>query len=141
MGVFIKYGETIEGGAVDFIARAWYKNGPVEHPVTKTVMCRYTTDRNSLGTIKKSYPIPTDEEIKDATQHYHREVGDQLKADALEIFTEGFKPVKPTVKEGISGRHGAQLARTSVHTIASIKTPLKIYDNLLGHTAKKEIKG
>ena len=64
MGVFIKYGETIEGGAVDFIARAWYKNGPVEHPVTKTVMCRYTTDRNSLGTIKKSYPIPTDEEIK-----------------------------------------------------------------------------
>lgn len=141
MAVFINPGDTIEGNAIDFVAKAWRKTGPIEHPLTKKTMYRYTTDRTSTATITKACPSPTDDDIKAATEHYHREEGDQLKADALEIFTEGVRPMKVTVLGGVSGRHKSQVASSTTHTIATIKTPLSTYIHLLGYTSRKMIKG
>lgn len=140
MAVFINPGDTIEGCAVDFAAKDWHKTGPIEHPITKKMMYRYTTDRTSTATITKTFPVPTDDYIKKATEHYHRGLGDKLKADALEIFTDGVRPMKIKVQEGVSGRHGSQLASSTVHTIASVKTPLANYIRLLGFSSKKKIK-
>ena len=140
MAEYIASGETIEGNAVDFTVRALYKNGLVEHPLTKKTMYRYSADRNATGVITKTRPEPNDKDIKEATSHYHRGLGDKIKADAIEFYTEGFRPIKFVVKEGVSGRHGAQLGSSKSHTIASIKTPIPVHKNVLGHTAKKAIK-
>lgn len=141
MAEYIAYGDTIEGDAVDFTVRALYKNGLVEHPLTKKTMYRYSADRNATGIITKIRPEPTEEDIKEATSHYHRNIGDKIKADAIEFYTEGFRPIKFVVQEGVTGRHGAQLGSSKSHTIASIKNPLPIHNKVLGHTAKKAIKG
>lgn len=140
MAEYIAFGETIEGNAVDFTVRALYKKGLVEHPLTKKTMYRYSADRNATGTITKIRPEPTEEDIKKATEHFHRALGDKLKADALDFYTEGFRPIKFIVQEGVTGRHGAQLGSSKSHTIASIKTPLPTHNRTLGHTAKKAIK-
>lgn len=135
MTKFIDKGETIEGDAIGLKCRKWIPKGPKRHPVYKKTMTLYLTDRNSSAEIIKARTIPTDKDIQEKTSHYHRDVGDRLEADSIEVYIDRLQSVKPEVKEGASGRHGAQFVNSKWHTAATIRMPLEIFKKKLGYTA------
>ena len=126
MAVYNSIGDTIEGEAVDFDGRAIYPQGAKKHPLTKKTMKLYTTDKNSHAIVRKEGVEPTDETLKEATNHYHRKVGDRLTADALSVYTDlRAKYHQETIHgEGASSQHGTNFASVKGYTIASVKMPL-----------------
>lgn len=134
MGTYCAAGDVIEGLVVDCQVRCWNWKGLKKHPLTGKRMTLYTTDRNSDATVRKTKPEYDDENIKEQTKHFHRIVGDTLKADALSVYIDKLSKIQPEVKEGISGRHGAQLIHSTWHTIAEIRTPLDNARKRLGMT-------
>lgn len=124
MATYIKYGETIEGDAVDIQVRKWTPGTIVDLPSVKKKMYRYSSDRNSQAIVKKAHIVSDDPEIIEATKDYHRGIGDTLSCDGMKVYIDSFKQIKVKPDEGASHRHGANFASTSNHTIATISTPL-----------------
>lgn len=140
MAVFIREGETIEGAKCTISTRKilFKKGGLRKDPITNKNMVIYELDRNS--TVKVSDVLDMSEEEKAIRDrlNIHYNLGDSLTADAIRLYVDSKRDcLKVIVKEGQSARHGANLANSNVRTIGKIKTPLAIYNNLLGHSAKK----
>lgn len=127
MATYTKIGETIEGESMDCDGRSFFNQGMKKHPVTKKTMHLYTTDNNSRAIVTSAGKVPEDEDLQEATKHFHREEGARLNADALSIYTDMRGSVKIDVlhgDEGATHRHGTQFASYKKHTIASIKMAL-----------------
>ena len=103
-------------------------------------MALYVTDRNSTAEIVKCRPEPTEQPLKNQTAHFHRAIGDILQADALSIYVDQIRQIRPTVKEGASHRHGASYVHTQDHTIAEIKVSLEVFKKLLGYSNNVQLK-
>lgn len=140
MATYINSGDIIEGGSIICHVRWSDKRGLKKHPITQEALYLYVTDRNSEAEIIKTIDPPDDFELRTKTQHFHRELGDKLKADSLSIFVKKFNAIRIQVKEGISARHGAQILNIPYKTIAEIKTPLFIYNKAINKTATFEQK-
>lgn len=126
MAVYNNVGDTIEGEAVDFDGRSIRDQGVKKHPLTKKTMRLFTTDRNSHAVVRKAGIVPKDEEVKKATAHFHRAVGDKVTADALSVYTDIKAKVRPETihGEGASSQHGTNFASVNDHTITTVKMPL-----------------
>ena len=126
MAVYNNLGDTIEGEAVDFDGRAIRPQGAKKHPFTKKLMKLFTTDKNSHAIVRMAGIEPDNEEIKNATAHYHRCVDDKLTADALSVYTDLRAKVRiETIHgEGASSQHGTNFASVRDNTIATVKMPL-----------------
>jgi len=128
MPVYNNVGDTIEGQAVDCTGKAFYPKGLKKHPITKKTMKLYTTDRTSQAVVRIEGVIPDDEELRNATRHFHRNVEDKVTGDALSVYTDVKTAVKIDVlhgKEGASHRHGTQFTSFRKHTIATVRVPLQ----------------
>ena len=132
MNKYINLGDTIEGNSVSFEIRKWIFKGLKKHPITQKRMTLYTSDKNSNAEVITGREEPEDEELKQKTSHFHRNVGDTLQADALTIYVDNIRKIKPSVSEGATHRHGAQYTTTKDHTISHIKVPLANFNKILG---------
>lgn len=134
MGVYCATGDTIEGLSVDCVTRRWDWKGPKKHPLTGKRMTLYITDRNSEATVIKSIGEYDDPDLRQKTAHFHRTEGDTIKADAASVYIDRLTKITPVVKEGVTGRHGANIVHSTRHTIAEVRTPLDTMKKLLGMT-------
>lgn len=123
MAEFIALGETVEGAASSLCARKWEKKGLKIHPETKKRMLHCVGDRNSSVKVTKESEEVYDQDTQNATSHYHRNVGDLIKADSVDVYVDA-KRIDFKTKEGVSGRHGANLIDINKHTIGTIRVPL-----------------
>lgn len=127
MAVYNNLGDTIEGEAVDFDGRVIRPQGAKKHPLTKKLMKLFTTDKNSHAVVRKSGIKPADENLKIATENFHRNVGDKLTGDALSVYTDIRAKVRiETIHgEGASSQHGTNFSSVRGNTVATIKMPLQ----------------
>lgn len=135
MATFQNVGDTIEGKKISGNTRKWMQRGLKKHPDTNKNMFLYVTDRNSEAEVDEAGDIPSDEDVKTKTQGYHRSVGDRLECDSMSIYVNQITPIKPEIKEGISGRHGAAVFHIAKQAIATIKMPLANVMKRLGYTS------
>lgn len=138
MTCFIRSGDCCESQKSQIITRkiVLQKGGLRKDPITQKLMVLYYMDRNSSYEIIEPVQLNKDELEKRRASNIHIEIGDILKADSIRVYADSKRNcLKPDVKEGVSGRHGASLIKASVRTIGIISTPLEIYKNLLGLTS------
>ena len=146
MAEFIREGEMIEGQKCSVSARRieFKKGGLRKDPVTDENMVLYELDRNCSSEVVEARALDeTSREIRNL-KGVHCEVGDKIRGDAIRLYVASKRDVlRPVVKEGQSGRHGASVLQTTIRTIGKIKTPLQIYAKLLGYSANsiKQIEG
>jgi len=134
MTKFTETGETIHAAHMDTHARKYEWKGMMAHPVTKEMMVLYECDRNSYAEIVKE--CCKDDIERKGTEVYHAELGDCLEADAISLYIRGKRKIKETVKEGVTGTHGARFICPRVYAISTIKTPLA---NLVKSIEKKKL--
>lgn len=135
MPTYVNTGDTIEGQAVDCNGRVFFNQGLKKHPLLQKTMNHYTTDRNSSAIVREAGVVPEVDDIRSATDYYHRNVGDRIECDAMSIYTE--KRIRIEVlhgSESASSQHGIQYAGISKHTIASVKMPLPNLMKQLGYS-------
>ena len=142
MAVYNNLGDTIEGEAVDFDGRAIRPQGAKKHPLTKKLMRLFSTDKNSRAIVRVEGKEPEGEDLKMATAHFHRDVGDKLTADALSVYTDLRAKFRIEVihGDGASSQHGTNFASVRDNTIATVKMPLQNLLKKLGfsnNTIKK----
>lgn len=136
MSEFIALGEIVDGKKCAVYTRFKRFKGLQREPVTGQMMVLYELDRNCSVEITDAHD---DDIVRLELVHYN--VGDKIKGDAIHLWVNTKRDsVKFDVTEGNSSTHGAQLANTKKRTIGMIKYPFKIYDNLLGYTAKPQLK-
>jgi len=123
-------GELLAALQASVKTRSCEWKGLVKDPIYNRMMTLYELKRNSSVEVTKTIS----DELRDSTPtNVHTDVGDILMADSISLFVDTRRnSLRFVVKEGESGRHGAQLATTSMLTVAKIKYPLKIYARLLG---------
>ncbi len=135
MTKYVNIGATLEAEHADARSRKIEWKGPKAHPVTKKVMMLYECDRNSFVEIIKACDSFSVCECC--------VVGDQLEADAISVYIETKRKLRVFVKEGVTGRHGAQFINIRNKNISTIKTPLhnlrKSLELTLGMENKKDI--
>lgn len=139
MAIYNNVGDTIEGLAFDGDTRRWQAKGLVKHPKLAKAMKLYSCDRNSHVEISKVMDEPEDDSIKEATKDFHRNLGDALTADAVELYLEFKGKVSTHVEEGVTARHGATIFSTKGHSVATIRTPLQNLLKKLGYTSVQQI--
>lgn len=139
MATYNNIGDTIEGLALDGNTRRWEPKGLVKNPKYNKAMKLFSCDRNSHAQIASTISEPTDPTIKGNTSGFHREVGDALTADAIEVWIDSKGKESHMVKEGITARHGATIFSTKGHSIAVIRTPLQNLLKKLGYTSNQQI--
>lgn len=124
MSEYVLFGETVEGEASNVCTRNQRWEGPHLHPVTKQRMMLYKFIDNSSVEVTKAGIEPDDQELKDATVMWHRNEGDKIRGYHIACYANTKRKLSFEVKEGISGRHGAQLLSINSHTIAAITVPM-----------------
>ncbi|MDR0864296.1 MAG: hypothetical protein LBO74_05110 [Candidatus Symbiothrix sp.] len=127
MAKYINTGDTIEAEHTDACSRKIEWKGLRKHPITNENMTLYECDRNSTAEIIKIH----EGVIKDGTEHFHRENGDILEADAIRIYIASPRKERVYLKEGVSGRHGAQFIDIRKRSISTIKYPFEIFRKYL----------
>lgn len=140
MAKYINFSDLVEGAKCHVSARKILWKGLRKDPITNQNMTLYELDRNCSVEVTESLQL-TEEGLELRRQkNVHGYVGDQIGGDAIQLFLDCKRNcLKPEVKEGQSGRHGASLADTNVRTIGQIRYP---YSNLLkklGYTANSGI--
>lgn len=145
MPTYVNYGDTIEGQAVDCNGRVFYNQGLKKHPILNKTMNHYTTDRNSSAIVREAGAIPSEDDIRESTKDYHRNVDDRIECDAMSIYTEK-RSIRTEVLHGsvsASSQHGIQYASINKHTVASVKMPLFNLMKQLGYSNNSitDIKG
>lgn len=144
MAIYIKEGEIIEGKKADVIARRAEWKGLKEEPITGKKMTLYELDRNSSVEITESLQLNEEEILIRKQMNVHGEVGDTIKGDAIRLWVDSKRnSLKFDTKEGVSGRHGANLASTNKRTVSKLKYSFENYKRLFNHSAQVEsnIKG
>lgn len=144
MATYIKEGEIIEGKKADVIARRAEWKGLKEEPITGKKMTLYELDRNSSVEITEALQLNEEEILIRKQMNVHGEVGDTIKGDAIRLWVDSKRnSLKFDTKEGVSGRHGANLASTNKRTVSKLKYSFENYKRLFNHSAQVEsnIKG
>lgn len=124
MAEYIDVGDTIEAEHIDACSRKVEWKGLKRHPITNELMTLYECDRNSTAVIVKECINTYEDDLIELTRHFKRDLGDTLKADAISIYTRTKRKQRIEVKEGVSGRHGAQFIYLREKSISCIKTSL-----------------
>ena len=138
MTEFIREGEMVEGKKCSVSARRmeFMKGGLRKDPITNKNMVLYELDRNCSVEVTESLNLTEEEQQIRIGLGVHGNVGDRIQGDAIRLYADTKRDsLKPIVKEGQSGRHGASLIETNIRTIGKIKTPFSVYDRLLGYSA------
>lgn len=138
MAEYIKEGEMVEGKKCSISARRmeFKKGGLRKDPITNKNMVLYELDRNCSVEVTENLKLTEEEKQIRIELGVHGEVGDKIQGDAIRLYADTKRDsLKPIVKEGQSGRHGASLVETNIRTIGKIKTPFSVYDRLLGYSA------
>lgn len=136
MAEYINAGDMVEGKKCSISARRMeFKKGPLrKDPITNKKMVIYELDRNSSIEVTQSLSLSKEEQQLRFELNVHGNVGDRLQADAIRIYVDTYRDcLKTEVKEGQSGRHGANITNTNIRTIGVIKTPFSIYGKILGN--------
>ena len=144
MAIYIKEGEIIEGKKAAVIARRAEWKGLKEEPITGKKMTLYELDRNSSVEITEALQLNKEEILIRKQMNVHGEVGDTIKGDAIKLWVDSKRnSLKFDTKEGVSGRHGANLASTNKRTVSKLKYSFENYKRLFNHSAQVEsnIKG
>ena len=144
MAIYIKEGEIIEGRKAAVIARRAEWKGLKEEPITGKKMTLYELDRNSSVEITEALQLNEEEILIRKQMNVHGEVGDTIKGDAIRLWVDSKRnSLKFDTKEGVSGRHGANLASTNKRTVSKLKYSFENYKRLFNHSAQVEsnIKG
>ena len=96
-------------------------------PITNKTMVTCDLDRNCEVEVLESLSLDDNEKALRDSLNVHGEVGDMLEAKSILVFVEGMRPsvMSFVVKEGQTGRHGANLASTNRRTIGKIKYVLE----------------
>lgn len=144
MAIYIKEGEIIEGKKAAVIARRAEWKGLKEEPITGKKMTLYELDRNSSVEITEALQLNEEEILIRKQMNVHGEVGDTIKGDAIRLWVDSKgNSLKFDTKEGVSGRHGANLASTNKRTVSKLKYSFENYKRLFNHSAQVEsnIKG
>lgn len=144
MAIYIKEGEIIEGKKADVIARRAEWKGLREEPITGKKMTLYELDRNSSVEITEALQLNEEEILIRKQMNVHGEVGDTIKGDAIRLWVDSKRnSLKFNTKEGVSGRHGANLVSTNKRTVSKLKYSFDNYKRLFNHSAQVEsnIKG
>lgn len=144
MAIYIKEGEIIEGKKAAVIARRAEWKGLKEEPITGKKMTLYELDRNSSVEITEALQLNKEEILIRKQMNVHGEVGDTIKGDAIRLWVDSKRnSLKFDTKEGVSGRHGANLASTNKRTVSKLKYSFENYKRLFNHSAQVEsnIKG
>lgn len=144
MAIYIKEGEIIEGKKAAVIARRAEWKGLKEEPITGKKMTLYELDRNSSVEITEALQLNEEEILIRKQMNVHGEVGDTIKGDAIRLWVDSKRnSLKFNTKEGVSGRHGANLASTNKRTVSKLKYSFENYKRLFNHSAQVEsnIKG
>lgn len=139
MATYNDIGDVIEGLAIDGRTRRWQAKGLVKNNKYNKTMKLFSCDRNSHAVVSGIIPEPLDDEIKTNTASFHREIGDSLTADAIDVWTDIKGKVSIKVEEGVSARHGATIFYSRGHSIAVIRTPLQNLLKKLGYTQTLQI--
>lgn len=138
MAEYIREGEMVEGRKCSISARRieFKKGGLRKDPITNKCMALYELDRNCSVEVSESLSLNDEEKQIRTALNVHGNVGDKIQGDAIRLYADTKRDsLKPIVKEGQSGRHGASLVETNIRTIGRIKTPFSIYNKLLGYSA------
>ena len=144
MDIYIKEGEIIEGKKAAVVARRAEWKGLKEEPITGKKMTLYELDRNSSVEITEALQLNEEEILIRKQMNVHGEVGDTIKGDAIRLWVDSKRnSLKFDTKEGVSGRHGANLASTNKRTVSKLKYSFENYKRLFNHSAQVEsnIKG
>lgn len=144
MAIYIKEGEIIEGKKAAVVARRAEWKGLKEEPITGKKMTLYELDRNSSVEITEALQLNEEEILIRKQMNVHGEVGDTIKGDAIKLWVDSKRnSLKFDTKEGVSGRHGANLASTNKRTVSKLKYSFENYKRLFNHSAQVEsnIKG
>lgn len=127
MQKYIAEGEIVEGKKCRIMTRRYEFKRLSKDPITNEIMVTCNLDRNSEVEVLESLSLDGDEKTLRETLNVHGEVGDMLEARSILVFVEGLRPnvLSFEVKEGQTGRHGANLASTNRRTIGKIKYVLE----------------
>lgn len=137
MTKFTNFNELVEGAKCHITARKVLWKGLRKDPITSQNMTLYALDRNCSVEVKESLLFEGDALTLRQQKNVHGCVGDQIGADAIQLFIDSRRnSLNVEVKEGVSARHGASLADTSVRTVGQVRTPYQNILNKLGCTAK-----
>ena len=140
MGRYIEPGEMVEGKKTDITARKieFKKRSLQRHEITKKMMVSYSMDRNCSVEVKEEISLTEEERQARKQLRIHGNVGDSIMADAIRLYVAGMRDLLGgTVKEGVSGRHGATLINCPHHVIAKIQTPWQGHLKHLGMTTRE----
>lgn len=122
MTKYVGFGETIHAEHTDVHSRKILKKGPRVHPFTKEWMMLYECDRNSYAEVVKE--CCDDDKSRECAKSYHDCLGDCLEAFSISVYVRSRKMLPTQVKEGVTGRHGAQFIYPRDYAISTIRTPL-----------------
>lgn len=140
MTKFINFNELVEGAKCHVVARKVLWKGLRKDPITNKNMTLYALDRNCSVEVTESLPLEGGALTLRQQMHVHGCVGDQIGADAIQLFIDSRRnSLNADVKEGVSARHGASLADTSVRTVGQIRTPYQNVLNKFGCTANSGV--
>lgn len=104
-------------------------------------MVLYELDRNCSVEVTESLSLTKEEQQIRTELGVHGRIGDRIQGDAIRLYVNTKRDsLKPIVKEGQSGRHGASLVETNIRAIGKIKIPFSVYNKLLGYSAQSDIK-
>lgn len=137
MSDFVHVGDTIEGARVCITTRKWTPGALVQHQALQKLMYRYKTDKNTVAKVIKQGEVPLDSNTKEATSYYHRAVGDRIICDSATVYVDCVRKVVPTVREGVSHTHGANMVKTKNDTVATINMPI---DSIVNRLDKEQSK-
>lgn len=143
MAIYIKEGDIIEGKKADVIARRAEWKGLKEEPITGKKMTLYELDRNSSVEITEALELNEEDKKIREDLNVHGNVGDKIQGDAIRLWVDSKRnSLKFNTKEGISGRHGANLVSTNKRTVSKLKYSFDNYKKLFKHSAiESNIKG
>ena len=134
MTKYINPGDLIEGQKCHVRTRRHEFKRLQKDPITNKNMVMYELDRNCSMEITECLKLP-EEELKLRLQNrVGLNLGDCVMGDAIQMYVDTFRPIRFTVKEGQSGRHGASLADTTKRTIGKLKYNFAGFDRLLGYS-------
>lgn len=139
MAQYIKHGETIEGDSIGIQVRKWVPSTIVYLASVKKRMYRYSSSRNSWAVVRATHVVENDDDVKKATENFHRNVGDELDCFGMKVYVDCNRRIKTESDEGASHTHGAIFATTSNHTIATIATPLACLQKAIANKEQQEI--
>ena len=134
MTKFITPGDLIEGKKCHVVTRKYETKRLQRDPITKKPMLLYELDRNCRVEITECLQLSEDDLNLRVQNHVGLELGDCIEGDAIQMYVDCVRPIKFIVKEGQSGRHGANLVDTKKRTIGKLKYNIAGFNKLLGYS-------